>query len=67
MMPLLTASPMFLNAARRPAAQDLEAALIKGCGQLNLGRLKDNLAADDKLVRVGSEFSTRKFCPRSFT
>jgi ATP-dependent exoDNAse (exonuclease V) alpha subunit len=25
-----------------------------------LGRLKDNLAADDKLVRVGSEFSTRE-------
>ena len=38
----------------------MEAALIKGCGQLNLGRLKDQLAADDKLVRVGSEFSTRE-------
>jgi conjugative relaxase-like TrwC/TraI family protein len=38
----------------------LEAALIKGCGQLNLGRLKDQLATDDKLVRVGSEFSTRE-------
>jgi conjugative relaxase-like TrwC/TraI family protein len=43
-----------------PQHKILEAALIKGCGQLNLGRLKDNLAADDKLVRVGSEFSTRE-------
>jgi len=42
-----------------PQHKILEAALINGCGQLNLGRLKDNLAADDKLVRVGSEFSTR--------
>lgn len=43
-----------------PQHKILEAALIKGCGQLNLGRLKDQLAADDKLVRVGSEFSTRE-------
>ena len=43
-----------------PQHKILEAALIKGCGQMNLGRLKDNLAADDKLVRVGSEFSTRE-------
>ena len=43
-----------------PQHKILEAALIKGCGQLNFGRLKDQLAADDKLVRVGSEFSTRE-------
>ena len=43
-----------------PQHKILEAALAKGCGQLNLGRLKDQLAADDKLVRVGSEFSTRE-------
>lgn len=43
-----------------PQHKILEAALIKGCGQLNLGRLKEQLAADDKLVRVGSEFSTRE-------
>jgi conjugative relaxase-like TrwC/TraI family protein len=43
-----------------PQHKILEAALIKGCGQLNLGRLKDRLATDDKLVRVGSEFSTRE-------
>jgi conjugative relaxase-like TrwC/TraI family protein len=43
-----------------PQHKILEAALAKGCGQMNLGRLKDRLAADDKLVRVGSEFSTRE-------
>ena len=43
-----------------PQHKILEAALIKGCGQLNLGRLKDRLTTDDKLVRVGSEFSTRE-------
>lgn len=43
-----------------PQHKILEAALIKGCGQLNLGRLKDQLATDNKLVRVGSEFSTRE-------
>jgi conjugative relaxase-like TrwC/TraI family protein len=43
-----------------PQHKILEAALAKGCGQLDLGRLKDKLAGDDKLVRVGSEFSTRE-------
>jgi conjugative relaxase-like TrwC/TraI family protein len=43
-----------------PRHKILEAALVKGCGQVDLGRLKSGLAADAKLVRVGSEFSTRE-------
>ena len=38
----------------------LEAALVKGCGQLDLAQLKETLANDDSLVRVGSEYSTRE-------
>ena len=40
---------------------------MKGCGQLDLGRLKDKLAADDKLVRVGSEFSTREILSKELS
>ena len=43
-----------------PRHKILEAALIKGCGQVDLERLKSGLAVDNKLVRVGSEFSTRE-------
>jgi len=50
-----------------PQHKILEAALAKGCGQLDLGRLKDNLAADDKLVRVGSEFSTREILTKELS
>src|SRR5207302_3989104 len=42
-----------------PQQRILEAALVKGCGQLDLAQLKTKLANDDTLVRVGSEFSTR--------
>ena len=42
-----------------PQHKILEAALIKGCGQLDLDWLKRKLAEDDRLVRVGSEYSTR--------
>lgn len=42
-----------------PQHRILEAALVKGRGQLNLKQLKEQLAADAALVRVGSEFSTR--------
>ena len=38
----------------------LEAALVKGCGQLELAELKKRMAEDATLVRVGSEFSTRE-------
>jgi conjugative relaxase-like TrwC/TraI family protein len=50
-----------------PQHKILEAALAKGCGQMDLGRLKDNLAADDKLVRVGSEFSTREILTKELS
>jgi conjugative relaxase-like TrwC/TraI family protein len=42
-----------------PQHKILEAALVKGRGQLDLARLKTKLADDASLVRVGSEFSTR--------
>ena len=42
-----------------PQHRILEAALVKGCGQLNLEQLKKKLAERPELVRVGSEFSTR--------
>jgi conjugative relaxase-like TrwC/TraI family protein len=47
-----------------PQHRILEAALNKGCGQLNLQQLKEKLASDDSLVRVGSEFSTRDILSR---
>jgi conjugative relaxase-like TrwC/TraI family protein len=43
-----------------PRHKILEAALVKGCGQLDLEQLKKNLADDANLVRVGSEVSTRE-------
>jgi conjugative relaxase-like TrwC/TraI family protein len=39
--------------------QLLEAALVKGYGQLDLSQLKEKLAGRNELVRVGAEFSTR--------
>jgi len=42
-----------------PQHRILEAALIKGCGQLALEPLKEKLREHTELVRVGSEFSTR--------
>jgi hypothetical protein len=47
-----------------PQHRILEAALVKGCGQLDLAQLKEKLATDDSLVRVGSEFSTRDILRR---
>jgi len=47
-----------------PQHRILEAALNKGCGQLDLAQLKEKLANDDSLVRVGSEFSTREILRR---
>jgi conjugative relaxase-like TrwC/TraI family protein len=43
-----------------PQHKVLEAALVKGCGQLELAELKGRMAEDARLVRVGSEFSTRE-------
>src|SRR5580658_10284978 len=43
-----------------PQHKILEAALVKGCGQLDLAELKRELAERSNLVRVGSDFSTRE-------
>jgi conjugative relaxase-like TrwC/TraI family protein len=42
-----------------PQHRILEAALVNGCGQLDLQQLKNELNGRRNLVRVGSEFSTR--------
>ena len=47
-----------------PEHRILEAALVKGRGQLDLAQLKEKLAADDHLVRVGSEYSTHHILSR---
>ena len=38
----------------------LEAALVKGCGQLELPELRRAFAQSDRLVHVGTEFSTKE-------
>jgi conjugative relaxase-like TrwC/TraI family protein len=43
-----------------PQHKILEEALVNGRGQLDLAELKAKLAGNTKLVRVGSEFSTRE-------
>jgi conjugative relaxase-like TrwC/TraI family protein len=50
---------VFERASVAPQHKILEAALVKGCGQLHLPLLKNALAERSELVRVGSEFSTR--------
>jgi conjugative relaxase-like TrwC/TraI family protein len=50
---------VFERASVAPQQKILEAALVKGCGQLHLPLLKSALAGRSELVRVGSEFSTR--------
>ena len=42
-----------------PEHKILEAALVKGCGQLDLPQLKKELAERPELVRVEGEYSTR--------
>jgi conjugative relaxase-like TrwC/TraI family protein len=43
-----------------PLHKILETTLVHGCGQLDLARLKLELNVRPSLVRVGSEFSTRR-------
>ncbi len=50
---------VFERASVAPQHKILEAALVNGCGQLDLPLLKNALAERSELVRVGSEFSTR--------
>ncbi len=47
-----------------PQHRILENALVKGRGQLDLEQLKEELVNDDRLVRVGSEYSTRQILSR---
>jgi conjugative relaxase-like TrwC/TraI family protein len=42
-----------------PEHKILEAALVKGCGQLDLKQLKERLNGNTNLVRVEGEYSTR--------
>jgi conjugative relaxase-like TrwC/TraI family protein len=51
---------VFARQSVAPEHQLLEAALVKGCGQLDLPQLKRAFAGDAALVNVGSEFSTRE-------
>jgi conjugative relaxase-like TrwC/TraI family protein len=51
---------VFERASVVPRHKILEAALVKGYGQLDLEQLKKNLADDANLVRVGLEVSTRE-------
>ena len=50
---------VFERASVAPQHRILEAALVKGRGQLDLAQLKEKLAERSELVRVGAEFSTR--------
>ncbi len=50
---------VFERTSVAPQHKILEAALVNGCGQLDLPLLKNALAERSELVRVGSEFSTR--------
>ena len=50
-----------------PQHKILEAALVKGCGQLDLAQLKDELADDDQSgARRFGVFRRGTFWPRSF-
>ena len=43
-----------------PERELLHAALVKGCGQIDLADLKTELRRDSDFVRVGSDYSTRQ-------
>ncbi|MFZ1074003.1 MAG: MobF family relaxase [Verrucomicrobiia bacterium] len=51
---------VFERASVVPRHKILEAALVKGCGQLELEQLKSELDGKTNLVRVGAEVSTRE-------
>ena len=51
---------VFARQSVAPEHQLLEAALVQGCGQVELPALKRDLAARPELVRVGTEYSTRE-------
>jgi len=51
---------VFARQSVAPEHQLLEAALVKGCGQVELADLKRALVAGPEMVHVGREFSTRE-------
>jgi conjugative relaxase-like TrwC/TraI family protein len=51
---------VFARQSVAPEHELLEAALVKGCGQVELSALKREFAAKPDLVHVGSEFSTKE-------
>ena len=51
---------VFTRQSVAPEHELWEAALVKGCGQIDLPELKRALARYDKLVHVGTEFSTKE-------
>jgi conjugative relaxase-like TrwC/TraI family protein len=51
---------VFERASVVPRRKILEAALVKGCGQLDLKQLKDGVQDHPALVRVSAEVSTRE-------
>jgi conjugative relaxase-like TrwC/TraI family protein len=50
---------VFARQSVAPKHKVLEAALVKGCGQIDLSALKEAFENDPELVRVGEEVSTR--------
>ena len=58
---------VFERASVAPQHRILEAALVKGCGQVHLIRLKEKLAERPELVRVGDEFSTREILTKELS
>jgi conjugative relaxase-like TrwC/TraI family protein len=51
---------VFARKSVAPEHELFEAALVKGCGQVDLPELKAAVRSDRELVRVGREVSTRK-------
>jgi hypothetical protein len=50
---------VFTRQSVAPEHELLEAALVKGCGQIDLPELKRAFAQSERLVHVGAEYSTR--------
>src|SRR5580704_3257981 len=51
---------VFTRQSVAPEHELLEAALVKGCGQIDLPELKRAFAQSERLVHVGREYSTRE-------
>ena len=58
---------VFERTSVAPQHKILEAALVNGCGQLDLPLLKNALTERSELVRAGSEFSTRDILTKEFS